>query len=96
MNINPQSNTDFTQVTCTVHFYYKINLLQFENDQANNFGLFQLSVNRFTNNFLRGFLNLCRITSKIKLFDIYCFVYKLHAKPVSSRFLIFLLFLLNV
>ncbi len=22
MNINPQSNTDFTQVTCTVHFYY--------------------------------------------------------------------------
>jgi hypothetical protein len=23
VNINPQSNTDFTQVTCTVHFYYK-------------------------------------------------------------------------
>jgi len=22
VNINPQSNTDFTQVTCTVHFYY--------------------------------------------------------------------------
>ncbi len=22
MNINPQSNTDFTQVTCTIHFYY--------------------------------------------------------------------------
>jgi hypothetical protein len=29
MNINPQSNTDFTQVMCTVHFYYtkKIHLL---------------------------------------------------------------------
>ena len=24
MNIIPQSNTDFTQVTCTVHFYYRI------------------------------------------------------------------------
>ncbi len=23
MNINPQSNTDFTQVTCTVNFYYR-------------------------------------------------------------------------
>jgi hypothetical protein len=22
VNINPQSNTDFTQVTCTVHLYY--------------------------------------------------------------------------
>jgi hypothetical protein len=22
VNINPQSNTDFTQVTCTVNFYY--------------------------------------------------------------------------
>ena len=24
VNINPQSNTDFTQVTCTVHFYYNL------------------------------------------------------------------------
>jgi hypothetical protein len=31
VNINPQSNTDFTQVTCTVHFYYKfIKLKVFE------------------------------------------------------------------
>ncbi len=26
VNINPQSNTDFTQVTCTVHFYYRSNI----------------------------------------------------------------------
>jgi hypothetical protein len=24
VNINPQSNTDFTQVTCTVNFYYTV------------------------------------------------------------------------
>ena len=26
VNINPQSNTDFTQVTCTVHFYYNFSI----------------------------------------------------------------------
>ncbi len=31
VNINPQSNTDFTQVTCTVRFYYTLTIynLQF-------------------------------------------------------------------
>ncbi len=28
VNINPQSNTDFTQVTCTVHYYYSQNALR--------------------------------------------------------------------
>jgi hypothetical protein len=33
VNINPQSNTDFTQVTCTVHFYYSSRQTDIQTDR---------------------------------------------------------------
>ena len=35
VNINPQSNTDFTQVTCTVHFYYSMRNFKYIITKAN-------------------------------------------------------------
>jgi hypothetical protein len=43
VNINPQSNTDFTQVTCTVHFYYNPNLPVFDLRQQIDHHLHHLS-----------------------------------------------------
>jgi hypothetical protein len=43
VNINPQSNTDFTQVTCTVHFYYKLKYACTQNQEF-NFGQFPFIV----------------------------------------------------
>jgi hypothetical protein len=51
VNINPQSNTDFTQVTCTVHFYYnfvlhydKIVLFKIKNVTQKNDNRWQIAL----------------------------------------------------